>query len=309
MRRQFLLFSVLIFSNFSFAANELAGCQKIVEETSDYTHCLSKVAGYPRPVHLYIPKNLDRSRPVNMNIHFHGFNLEGHDHFDKSYGDYGKYLAMSKHNTVLIIPESTGKCETYDSFFSSSKNTFSFLENSKKLFSPVVVSSLSFSGHSGAFKVLDTIFSYPKLEEVSKMPVTGVALFDATYGPTVNIESFAVKKLKEGKSFLFYDSYLAGRGGSTEMKSKEIKLKIGKISTAPEKNLIAANRECLNKIEESILDKKIGDLSLVSLKYLIDARFKFFAVPNNKNKSMLNEHFGILKNHGLSEYLSFLDTI
>ena len=85
-----------------------------------------------------------------------------------------------------------------------------YLIKSKNIFDSIKISTLSFSDHSGAFRVLNTIWRNPKLEEFASVPIKGVALFDATYGSTLNIENFALKKLNEGKTFLFFDSFISG---------------------------------------------------------------------------------------------------
>jgi hypothetical protein len=108
------------------ADDSFGGCLKLINENEDYTHCLSKVPTYPEPVHIYIPKKLDRTKPINLNIHFHGHNLAGYNHFDKKYGDYGDFLSKGNSNSVLVIPESKGNCATYDNFFKSNEDSFNF---------------------------------------------------------------------------------------------------------------------------------------------------------------------------------------
>ena len=296
--------------SFNIHADEsLGGCQKVVEENKDYTHCLSKVSNYPEPVHIFIPKKLDKTKPISMNIHFHGHNLAGYDHFDKKYADYGDFLSKSKINSILVIPESKGNCSTYDKFFQSADNSYDFINASKKLFTPLAITSLSLSGHSGAYRVLNTIMGHRNLEENIKIPVSGVGLFDATYGSTNSIEEFAIKKLKTGKAFLFFDSYVSGKKATAETLSLALKQKIDKLSLVPDNNIIEANQDCIFKINKNHMDSKIGELSSPAFKYLIDSRFKFVPLASSSfsdSTPVFDLHFGILKSHGLTEYLEDL---
>ncbi len=294
------------------ADDGLGGCLKVISENEDYTHCLSKVSTYPEPVHVYIPKKLDRKKPINLNIHFHGHNLAGYDHFDKKHGDYGDFLSKGNSNSVLVIPESKGNCATYDKFFKASEDSFEFIKSSKNLFAPLEVKSLTLSGHSGAYRVLNTLLGHPKLEENIKIPVKGVALFDATYGQTINIEDFALKKLREGSPFLFFDSYVSGKKATAEALSLSLKQKIEKMSLIPDNNIIQANQDCLKNIAISNIDSKLNSLSFPALKYLIDSRFKFAPLPSNafpENSTVLDLHFGILKAHGLTEFFEDLNSL
>ena len=267
--RIFFFFSLLSFVLPLYADSDISGCQTVVAETAEYTHCKSKVGNYPNPVHLYIPKHLNQSGPINLNVHFHGFNLDGYSHFDKKYGDYGAYISASNLNSVLAIPESKGKCETYYDFFSEKSNQVSFINNLKKLFSPVSVKTISFSGHSGAYKVLNMIFGNSKLEEGIGLPIIGVGLFDATYGSTLNIENTALAKIKRGKPFLFFDAYVSGAKATTESLSSELRSKFGKMESS---------------------------------------RFQFVTMPTKKypNYGTLDLHFGLLSEHGLREFFNSL---
>jgi hypothetical protein len=244
-------------------------CQTLVEDTKTYTHCTTRIGTYPNIVHIYIPKGLVDDELVSLNIHFHGFNI-GYNHFDKTFGDYGHYLAESGHPTILIIPESDGKCATYDKYFKN-QNLISFVEESKKILSPLKIDSLSFSAHSGAYKVLNVIFGIDQLEK-SIGEIKGVALYDATYGSIINIENFVANKIKEKKLFLFFDSYLVGT--LTEKLSNTVKSRLDKISLNSE-------------------HKK---------------NIKFIPVLRG-NRSPIEAHFGILRDHGVLEFFTGLKSL
>ncbi len=303
---------VVLFSRCILATDKTSGCHKLLDETKDYLHCLNQFSSYPEVVHVFIPKNLDPSQPINLNIHFHGHNIEGWDHFDKKFGDYGDFLAKSNKNSILVIPASTGKCTTYDQFFHSPQNGFKFLNETKLLFLPIKFGGISFSGHSGAYRVLNTIFGYDKLEDNLKLPVIGVGLFDATYGSTANIEDFAINKLKNGRSFLFYDSYVSGPKATAEALSVKLKNRIGQINLTHDSHFLDANKHCLDKINHSFFDNKIDSLSRPIVKMLIDQRFKFVPMDSKDfapNSSILDLHFALIKQQGLSDFFKQLNSI
>lgn len=193
-------------------------CQKLIASSNEFTHCENKIGNYPEVVHVYIPKNLDSTKPINLNIHFHGHNIEGYNH----YLNMGELLVSSESNSILMIPSSLGKCTTYDQYFSNYSRTQEFLQSALK-FSEIPFNTLSFSGHSGAYRVLRTIFSYDGLEEKLGVVIKGVGLFDATYSNIDSIISFALKQRTSG--FVFYDSFVSGDAGTADEISMSLKRK------------------------------------------------------------------------------------
>jgi hypothetical protein len=199
-------------------------CHKVIEINDGFTHCQNLSQNYPLPIHIFIPKKIDLSLKINLNIHFHGHNLPGYNHFNKSYGDYGQYLSESDSNSILVIPESSGKCETYDNFLAIENNFLMlFYDISKQIQYPL--SQLSFSGHSGAFRILRKIFSFKNLESKLNLKIAGVALFDALYGEVNAIELFTEQKIKNNRPFLFYCAYVSGKLETTEKISSQLKIK------------------------------------------------------------------------------------
>ena len=199
-------------------ATEL-NCEKIVEDNSLYLHCLNHIKSYPLPIHFYYPKNLDESKSIVINLHFHGFNLDGYDHFNKVYGDYGNYLVESKINGIFLVPESSGHCTSYNTSFSNEDDAVKILNEVIKLHS-FKSKYMSFSGHSGAYKVLNRLFRINQLEKKINSKIIGVGLFDATYDDVNPMIDFALSK--NLNDFVFFDSFVDGPKGTTTTISHEL---------------------------------------------------------------------------------------
>lgn len=234
----FLVFA--IFANVSFAMDFV--CQKLVEETETYTHCENKVATYPEPIHYFIPKNLNEAETIIVNIHFQGHNLNGFTPFK----NFGNLLLNSEKNAIIIAPISKGKCETFDSFFAKELRGNELLLN---LISGLNISDykVSLSGHSGAYRVLRTIFAYKNFS--LKNDLIGVGLFDATYSDITSIVNFA----KSNSDFIFYNSYVGGANGTADEISQSLKkqyqslshFKFFELKTDPKKKVIDQHFELL----------------------------------------------------------------
>jgi hypothetical protein len=214
---KFLLIFVMSLSTNSYAII----CHKEIESNINFKHCVNNFKNYPRPIHFFIPTNIDFEKVVYLNLHFHGFNLEGHDHFNKKYADYGAYLVSSGLNGVMIIPESIGKCETYNSFFESQDRTQKFFNELNTSFDEALEKKFIFSGHSGAYKVLNKLFSNTKLEEVVGSPISGVGLFDATYASVEGLTLFVEKQSDR----IFFDAFVDGEKGTTDEISRVLEKK------------------------------------------------------------------------------------
>lgn len=216
MRKRWLC---LLFIVFTIAKVGLAAdfsCQNLIEETSQFKHCKNKLDTYPAPIHFYYPKALDISKPIGINIHFHGHNIKGFEHLN----DFGKMLIQSGKNVVVVAPESVGNCETYDKYFKDQVQGLSLI---KQLLSQnnFIYAGISFSGHSGAYRVLRTLFSYSHFEENLGLKVLGVGLFDATYASLTSIISFSLSH----DDFVFFNSYVDGEKSTTDKISRELKKK------------------------------------------------------------------------------------
>lgn len=211
-------------------SSQLIDCKIQPDSSEMMIHCKKTLPHYPKPVHFYIPTNLDTTKQVETFVHFHGHNI-GWDHFLKTnnpgegYGDYGAFLANSKVNGIVAIAESDGHCSTYDQFFSSPQNSSAFFDDIKKSIK-AQKQVLHLSGHSGAYRVLNRLAkqaneaSVPELKDVHSF-----GLFDATYGSVANIEQWMKNKKDNHRPYLFYNTFVDGPLATASKLSLELQKK------------------------------------------------------------------------------------
>ena len=211
----------------SLVCSKLLNCDIQPDSNQEVIHCKKNFPGYPKPVHFYIPTNLDLSQELNTFVHFHGHNI-GHDHFKKTtrpgegYGDYGDFISKAKVNGILVIPESDGKCSTYDSYFQTPRKTDEFFGHLSQVFKDQK-KKLHLSGHSGAYRVLNQLAKHSH-EGTSKelKDIHSIGLFDATYAPVPGIEQWLNKRKEERQSYRLYNSFVAGPQGGAKKVSLEL---------------------------------------------------------------------------------------
>lgn len=213
MTKSFLgvLALILLFCN-----QLVASCEPRTDVLSGMLHCKVNIESYPAPIHLFIPANAGSE----YFVHFHGHNLPGYSHFDRRWGAYGEYLAASKTGAVLVIPESEGKCATYDSHFAVPANALTFfkaVEREIQQQTGAMPALVGLSGHSGAYRVLNKLAGYALKDLPPLNKVKSIGLFDATYGATPEI----VKLVKSRKIFLF-DAFVTGSKATAEELSRKL---------------------------------------------------------------------------------------
>lgn len=191
-----------------FSAATWSACVPESDSNASVIHCKVKLDDYPRPVHFYYPVN----HSAHYFVHFHGHNLEGYSHFDKRWGNYGQYLLSAKSDAVLVLPESTGNCTTYDAFFADPIRTKKFFDEVENEIGGAELIGLS--GHSGAYRVLNRLAGYANKELLSPK---AIGLFDATYGNTSEITRYV-----QTKSILFIDAFVTGPKATTEDLSRAL---------------------------------------------------------------------------------------
>jgi hypothetical protein len=248
--------------------NRLLDCVIQEDSNQEVIHCKKKIPNYPKPVHFYIPANINFDKEVQSFVHFHGHNI-GRDHFYKTktpgegYGDYGDFLSKSKANGVLIIPESDGNCSTYDSFFKSAQNTNAFFKDISSVLK-TQASTVNLSGHSGAYRVLNQFAKHineGSADELKKVQSFG--LFDATYGSIEPIEKWMRAKKSTNQKYLFYDSFVSGPKATASKISFEL---MKKYEANPSKNIIF----------KPVNDQKEKDSILLHFNVLRDGGLKKF---------------------------------
>lgn len=72
--------------------------------------CQIKTATYSMPVDIFIAPSFQKNQPLAVAYHLHGFWIDpSSTPFDGADGDFGAFVASSRKNIILIIPESRGK--------------------------------------------------------------------------------------------------------------------------------------------------------------------------------------------------------
>lgn len=170
-------------------------CQSVGQCGS--TRCRGKIASYHKEVSIVIPANFQFQKPANLNLHFHGHtssNIEN-DHFNlkTGWGDFGCFASQANANSIIVIPESTGKCQDYlqitaDSFpkiLADVKKTIEGGASGNEKITFNEKTKLSLSGHSGGYSILSRIGLWSKSNsqvQDSLKNLTGLALYDSAYG-------------------------------------------------------------------------------------------------------------------------------
>ncbi|MBU6152843.1 MAG: hypothetical protein KGP28_00950 [Bdellovibrionales bacterium] len=150
--------------------------------------CVGKVPGYPKKVAIHIPVHFDLNETdPEIVTHFHGHVVQNDD-FSGTLNRYrlDAELHRSGLSRLLIIPESTGKCDTYKTELSTRAQfdafhhqLFILLKNSGLVAGASDAKAVRhrITGHSGAYRSIGGILS----ESLQDEKIERVGLFDATY--------------------------------------------------------------------------------------------------------------------------------
>jgi hypothetical protein len=153
--------------------------------------CVGKIPGYSKKVAIYIPIHyrMNETSPTLI-THFHGHVVENDD-FVGTLNRYhlGTELHRSGLNRLMIVPESTGKCETYLSELSTrarfeefQQGVLGVLKTSGLVGREVDPAAVHYqiTGHSGAYRPISGILQ----DSLQDERIERVGLFDATYCST-----------------------------------------------------------------------------------------------------------------------------
>lgn len=165
------------------------------------------VGKYPEEVAIYVADGFS-GKADSVIVHLHGFllnrpELGRMEKFDDVLREFqfDKLLnEASLLNSVLVVPSSRGKCETFKNVLSVKSEYESFLVKTiavlieKKIV--IDASSVNFvlSSHSGSYSTIAQIlgFSCKDVELCSQKKLLGVNLFDALYGKIDDFVTFRV---------------------------------------------------------------------------------------------------------------------
>lgn len=213
--------------NFAAEINRPAWVYKLESEglsckkNNSIFECVGKTKCSPEPVHFFGAEKL--LAPKQMHLHFHGHNITGDGasarslHFDTKTGngDFAQFLKDSGAQTLLIVPESRGKVDTFAQLTRSPDSTTDFFKCLRDV-STNTLSKISLSSHSGSDRILNQIFSFHKdSTHIAEMEIKGVGLFDSLYAARTQLYS-----LKQSSKFPFWNAYVAG--GSTQQHQNQL---------------------------------------------------------------------------------------
>jgi hypothetical protein len=186
-----------------------------------------KDASYPKDVVLFVPPGFNPDSPTGSNLlmHFHGHLVsckDGHREipatFDGGVLDEFKFkdilASTGTTNSLLIVPESSGKNDDYKSYFTDPSKFEKFTGavaaglNRGGITGSSGIDSIYLSAHSGAERVIEnTLQNYDGIGWREK--IRGIALLDATYGSLSSNTVSSFLNLQD-KQIQFLDVYQDG---------------------------------------------------------------------------------------------------
>lgn len=192
---------------------------------------VGRIPGYPRPVSIFVPPGFRPSPKTEVILHLHGF-TRGRPVEQEVFKRYrfGKMLADSGRNAILVVPHSDDRVSTYNrAFRDDPRGLQRFMDqvmlglnraglNSGKSDRPVeLLSGLILTGHSGAFRPLAAM---GRRDTVYRDKVRALALFDGTFSLKLapQLASWA-ERLKQAGG-LFFAPFIARSG--TDRPAREI---------------------------------------------------------------------------------------
>jgi hypothetical protein len=122
--------------------------------------CSGKILGYDQNIDVFIPQNINR-----LSVYFHGHILAGFEKYSNSITNTNDPSKLKEKicssTSATIMPQSTGACSTFDTFFKTSAEFNQFI-NDVSVASSIPNSSslpISISGHSGGGRTLARILN------------------------------------------------------------------------------------------------------------------------------------------------------
>lgn len=181
--------------------------------------CFTKIADYPQPVFIFIPKQFKIEKDYSLLLYFHGHLLPNTNYESDVLNRFQFEQKLSKlnRNLIMVMPMSTGLGQDYDDYFfktdRAKENFFSFMKDLNRYFVSDLrnitgkQTKLILAGHSGAYRHLAQFINYD-------LPTLGeVYLFDCLYSkyeaPKIFAEAFLRFK-NDNKRFLTF--YKLGSG-------------------------------------------------------------------------------------------------
>jgi hypothetical protein len=180
-------------------------CLDVRGEPDSARRCVGRIPGYSKKVAVYIPVHYQPGqRDPGMITHFQGHSVDST--FEHTLARYrlGNELHRSGMNKLLVVPESTGRCDTYRAELLTGAQFEGFQGRLQDLFQEVGLFAKDpelgtvtreITGHSGAYYPIGNILRSacgvpgPVLLDGRCLQVKQVALFDATYCSAGNLSA------------------------------------------------------------------------------------------------------------------------
>lgn len=197
--------------------------------------CRGKLAGYPEAVNIFIPSQFEKKNSLPVALHFHGHNTgcergtpECHFNVSNGDGDYGKFLTDSGANTLLVMPESQGRDDTFKNYFKKPQDLDHLMDAVKETVGIQSWDSLSLSSHSGGDAVMERLARWYESGQKGALlqKLQSVALFDSLYADREGIALWPAAMKKENPSSRFLGSYVVGPGASTVKHMKWLRARV-----------------------------------------------------------------------------------
>jgi hypothetical protein len=151
--------------------------------------CRGYVSSYSEPVDVFISSGFNLNQAALLAYHLHGWWTDPCETpFDGEDGDFQSFLDASHNNTLLIIPESRGKNETFERDLNTAVKMTSFFNEVEGVVAIAGVgvtplTARALSGHSGAYVQMGRMGAWAKSGEVPHLKtLRGFALLDSAYG-------------------------------------------------------------------------------------------------------------------------------
>jgi hypothetical protein len=188
--------------------------------------CQGSIKDYPQPINIFIAPHFNATAPLTIAYHFHGWWTGGASPVTGTEGDYGKFIAESGKNTILVIPESTGKNTIYRSVFTTAAKTTSFLNHVDELLNGAgdivnANTARTISGHSAASVTLASIGTWVSAGSIPPFDnLIGVALLDTAYSYNDGLVAY-MKGICANNPATYYISYNPNDGSSSKKAANE----------------------------------------------------------------------------------------
>lgn len=242
-------------------------------EMNEGRRCFTKLASYPQPVFIFIPKQFNSEKNYSLLLYLHG-HLLPNTSFESdvlSRFQFEQKLSKLNRNLIMVMPMSSGPAQDYDDYFfrhpQAKDNFFLFMSDLNEYLVNQKIPfekqhKLVLAGHSGAYRHLATFMNYdlPKLSEVY--------LFDCLYNkyeaPQIFAETFLRFKEENKRILSIYKI-----DSATDQSNFEMWLAINNLPQGTSKrkfyqeSVSIENREQMKKLQQNFVKTQKNHYQIV----------------------------------------------